>query len=140
MDFPWKSSPIPEGKKCTLQCDDSSDAPETLGHILVPPLQEPVALEALGRLFPARHADSPSDTDACVTLLPRRLIQDSKTILNPSGSLEGHGPQVCEHCARLEMVCGLLLQTQKSLELPACHTCSESEHRDTLVCLLGKHS
>lgn len=31
------------------------------------------------------------------------------------------------------MICGLLLQTQKSLELPACHTCSESEHRHSGV-------
>lgn len=38
------------------------------GHILVPLLQEPVAFEALGRMIPARHADYPSDTDACASL------------------------------------------------------------------------
>lgn len=38
------------------------------------------------------------------------------------------------------MVCGLLLQTHESSELPACHACSESEHSNALLWLLGKHS
>lgn len=42
--FAWisRGSPVlfQRGRKCTLQCDKSSDAPGALGHILVPLLQE----------------------------------------------------------------------------------------------------
>jgi hypothetical protein len=42
---------LQRGRKCTLQCDKSSDAPRLLEHILVPLLQEPVAYFQLGMLI-----------------------------------------------------------------------------------------
>lgn len=66
--FVWISCGSPvlfqKGRKCTLQCDQSSDAPETLGHILVSLLQASVASEALGKMFPVGtlFPKPPSDT------------------------------------------------------------------------------
>lgn len=133
-----------KGRRHTLQCDVSSDAPETAGRVLVPLLRDPMASEALGRMFPAGHADPQASfrhkmpVQAAAATTTGLWLLNSETILNPSAPVGGtdHG---YEHYVRPEMVCGPLLDTG-SLELPTCHQCSESGHRDPLLWLLLKHS
>lgn len=90
-------------------------------------------------MFPPRHADPPSDTDACVSL-SQAADAELKDNSEPLRFCEGAQSTGVNIVLDLKWSVDCCFRHRKSSELPTCHACSESEHRDTLVWLLGMSS
>lgn len=86
-------------------------------------------------MFPARHADPPSDTDACLSL-SQAVDTELKDNSEPLRFSEGAQTPGVNIVPDLTWSVDCCFRHRKSSELPTCSACSESEHRDTLVWLL----